>query len=237
MKKMFQLLPALLAAVLIFNTTGCRSVYYSAYEKVGVYKRDLLKKRVSEARNDQQAAQQQFKDALTRLKEITSFDGGEAERAYRQLKSEYDACASRAETVRSRIRAVESVASDLFVEWDNENGQNTNHIRYIRTYATSYAFPQDVWSWSVIQPGNGNPYPNPGLASTNIVEPSFGNLAIGAPSGGMFPITWLGRPAVVLQTQSSLNGVWTDVIGTDGTQSTNIPNSGGNQFFRLKKNP
>ena len=123
MNKKLQLLPALLAAALIFNTTGCRSVYYSAYETVGIYKRDLLKKRVIEARNDQQAAQQQFKDALTRLKEITKYDGGEAERAYRQLKSEYDDCVSRAETVRSRIRAVESVSSDLFVEWENENSQ------------------------------------------------------------------------------------------------------------------
>jgi hypothetical protein len=90
MKKLFCLLPALLAAVLIFNTAGCSSVYYAAYEKIGVYKRDLLKKRVIEARDDQKAAQQQFKDALTRLKEITQFDGGEAERAYRDLKSEYD---------------------------------------------------------------------------------------------------------------------------------------------------
>jgi hypothetical protein len=119
---------------------------------------------------------------------------------------------------------------------DNENGSNTNHIRYIRTYATSYTFPQDVWSWSVMQPGNGNPYPNPGLASTNIVEPSFGNLAIGAPSGGNFPITWLGRPGVLLQNSSSLSGSWNNNSATDGTQATNWPNAGGNQFFRLIKN-
>jgi len=120
---------------------------------------------------------------------------------------------------------------------DNENGSNTNHIRYIRTYATTYAFPQDVWSWTVLQPGNGNPYPNPGIASTNIVEPSFGNLAIGAPSGGNIPITWLGRPGVVLQNSSSLSGgSWNNNSATDGTQATNWPNAGGNQFFRLIKN-
>jgi len=123
MKKLFRLLPALLAAVLIFNTAGCSSVYYAAYEKVGIYKRDLLKKRVIEARDDQKAAQQQFKDALTRLKEITKFDGGEAERAYRDLKSEYEDCVKRADTVRGRIRAVESVSSDLFAEWDKENSE------------------------------------------------------------------------------------------------------------------
>ena len=120
MKKLFLLLPALLTAVLILQTTGCTSVYYSAYEKIGVYKRDLLKKRVIEARDDQKEAQTQFKDALTRLKEITKFDGGQAESAYRSLKSEYDDCVKQADTVRGRIRAVESVASDLFAEWEKE---------------------------------------------------------------------------------------------------------------------
>src|SRR6476620_9442335 len=58
-------------AILVGLTGGCKSTYYAAYEKLGVYKRDLLKKRVTAARDDQQEAQQQFKDALTRLKEIT----------------------------------------------------------------------------------------------------------------------------------------------------------------------
>ena len=122
-EKLFRRLPALLTAVLILNLTGCSSVYYSAYEKAGIYKRDLLKKRVIEARDDQQVAQKEFKDALTRLKEITKFDGGEAEKAYRSLKSRYDDCVQQADTVRGRIRAVESVASDLFAEWDKENGE------------------------------------------------------------------------------------------------------------------
>jgi len=104
-------------------TGGCRSLYYSAYEKFGVYKRDLLKKRVAEARDDQQEAQQQFKDALTRIKEITQFDGGELERAYGSLKSEYDDCVSSAESVRQRIRDVETVAADLFAEWEKEIGE------------------------------------------------------------------------------------------------------------------
>lgn len=108
---------------ILFSTTGCRSTYYAAYEKFGVYKRDLLKKRVVEARDDQQTAQKEFKDALTRLKEITKFDGGEAEKAFRTLKSEYDDCAKQADIVRGRIRAVESVAADMFAEWEKENGE------------------------------------------------------------------------------------------------------------------
>ena len=123
MKKILRVIPALLIAAILLNTTGCRSAYYATYEKFGVYKRDLLKKRVIEARDDQQTAQKEFKDALTRLKEITHFDGGEAEKAFRTLKSQYDDCAKQADTVRSRIRAVESVAADMFAEWDKENGE------------------------------------------------------------------------------------------------------------------
>jgi hypothetical protein len=119
---------------------------------------------------------------------------------------------------------------------DNENGANTNHIRYIRTYATNYSFPQDSWSWTVCPPGT--PYPNPGIASTNIVEPSFGYLKIAAPASGSYPVTWLGRPGVILQGKSSLtSGSWNNYSGTDGTQSTNWPTgaSGAVQFFRLEK--
>ena len=123
MKKFLVVLPALLAASLVFQTAGCSSVYYAAYEKVGVYKRDLLKKRVVEARDDQKEAQTQFKDALTRLKEITKFDGGQAESAYRTLKSEYDDCVKQADVVRGRIREVETVSTDLFAEWEKEIAQ------------------------------------------------------------------------------------------------------------------
>jgi len=49
---------------------GCRGVYYSAWEKFGVYKRDLLKKKVQSARDEEKAAAEQFKDALTRIKEM-----------------------------------------------------------------------------------------------------------------------------------------------------------------------
>jgi len=119
--------------------------------------------------------------------------------------------------------------------YDDENGFATNHSRYIRSYGPVYTMPLDSWSWTVCPPGTA--YPNPGIASTNIVEPSFGYLAIQPASGGNLPITWLGRPAVVLQSSSSLNGTWIDNLGTDGTQATNWPNASGNQFFRLKKNP
>jgi hypothetical protein len=113
---------AFLAAALI-SLTACRSAMYSAYEKVGVYKRDLLKKRVVAARDEQKGAQQEFKDALSRLKEITNFEGGELEKRFRRLQSDYDDAATRVAAVHKRVQDVETVAGDLFAEWDKENRQ------------------------------------------------------------------------------------------------------------------
>src|SRR6185295_16413704 len=93
---------------LILLSSGCRSVMYSTYEKFGVYKRDLLKKRVVSARDEEKGAQQEFKDALTRLKEMTGFDGGQLEKSYRQLQSNYEDAASRVAAVHKRVQDVET---------------------------------------------------------------------------------------------------------------------------------
>lgn len=85
-----------------------------------MYKRDLLKKRVIAARDDQQAASEQFKDALTRLKELYNFQGGDLEKAYTSINREYERSVARANDVHKRVKDVETVAGDLFVEWENE---------------------------------------------------------------------------------------------------------------------
>jgi DUF2959 family protein len=107
----------------LFFMTACRNIMYSAYEDFGVYKRDLLKKRVVSARDEEKGAQQKFKDALTRLEEITGFQGGDLEKHYRLLQSDYDDAASRVAAVHKRVQDVETVAGDLFAEWEKENRQ------------------------------------------------------------------------------------------------------------------
>lgn len=99
---------------------GCRSAYYATMEKFGVHKRDILKKEVTAARDDEKAATEQFKDALTRLKELYNFQGGELEKQYNAVNAEYDRCVTRAKDVHKRIRSVETVANDLFAEWEKE---------------------------------------------------------------------------------------------------------------------
>ncbi len=100
--------------------TGCRSTYYAAWEKLGWEKRDILVDRVKDTRDDQQTAQKQFKTTLERFKDVTNFQGGNLESKYNKLKSEYDSCESRANDVSKRIASVETVASDMFTEWNKE---------------------------------------------------------------------------------------------------------------------
>ncbi len=117
-----QFLPVFASLVLVsaLLTGGCHTAYYSAMETFGVYKRDLLKKRVVAARDDQKEASEQFKDALTRLKEMYGFDGGNLEKVYNGMNKDYERSSAKAEAVRKRIRDVETVAKDLFAEWEKE---------------------------------------------------------------------------------------------------------------------
>lgn len=85
-----------------------------------MYKRDLLKENVEEARDEQAKATEQFKDALTRLKELYGFQGGDLEKMYDKLKADFDRSETRAKAVKERIQKVEQVSADLFREWEQE---------------------------------------------------------------------------------------------------------------------
>ena len=105
---------------------GCRSTYYAMWESLGKEKRHLLRDEVEAAREDQAEASEAFKDALTRVKELTGFHGGELENVYRQLKDDYEDCEQRAKVIDDRISSVEQIAADLFAEWETEIGQISN---------------------------------------------------------------------------------------------------------------
>jgi F0F1-type ATP synthase membrane subunit b/b' len=112
-----------LGAILMALATGCSTTYYKTMEMFGKEKRDLLKTRVTEARNEQQKTAEQFKDALTRLRELYGSSGTDLEKMYDRLKSEYDGAEARAKAVHERIAKMESVGRDLFKEWEQEIGQ------------------------------------------------------------------------------------------------------------------
>ena len=106
--------------VLVLLLTWCSSTYYSAMEKVGVHKRDIMIDRIMDAETSQQAAQQQFKSALEELSSLIHFDGGELEQKYQAVEAQYEASQDAAEDVSKQIDKIENVAEALFDEWQSE---------------------------------------------------------------------------------------------------------------------
>lgn len=117
------LLPCL---VLVLLAGGCKSAYYSTMETFGYEKRDILSDRVKDARDSQTEAKEQFKTTLERFQEVTNFQGGDLEKQYKKLNSEYEDAVAQADDVRKRIDSVESVASDMFKEWNKELKEYSN---------------------------------------------------------------------------------------------------------------
>jgi hypothetical protein len=115
---------AFLVALLVL--VGCQTAYYGVMETFGIEKRDLLKKAVALARDEQKEAGVEFKDALTRLQELYGTTGTDLEKTYGKLKGDLESCESQAADVKKRIRDMDRVANDLFAEWEKEIGQFTN---------------------------------------------------------------------------------------------------------------
>lgn len=105
---------------------GCKTVYYGTMEKLGYHKRDIMVERVTEARDDQEQAKEQFQTALTKFSSVVKVDGGNLEKKYKVLQAEFDRCESDARAVTKRIRSVEEVATALFKEWEAELEQYSN---------------------------------------------------------------------------------------------------------------
>jgi hypothetical protein len=102
---------------------GCKSTYYGAWEKLGWAKRDILVDRVKDAKDDQEAAKKQFQTALQQFQALTGFQGGELDAKYKKLNKEYEACEARANDVHKQVASVDTVAQDLFTEWQKELGE------------------------------------------------------------------------------------------------------------------
>ncbi|CCQ10208.1 hypothetical protein PALB_10730 [Pseudoalteromonas luteoviolacea B = ATCC 29581] len=116
----------LLPFVLLLMLSGCQSAYYSAMEKVGIHKRDILVDRVEDTKEAQEESQEQFQSALERLTTLINFDGKELQSVYQQLNDDYEASLKAANDVSNHIDKVEDVALALFDEWQTELDQYTN---------------------------------------------------------------------------------------------------------------
>jgi len=110
----------IMSIVLVIALSGCSSAYYSAMEKVGIHKRDIMVDRVVDAKESQQEAQEQFKSALEEMTALINFDGGDLETQYHVIQEQYEDSKEAAEHVSSRIAKIEDVSDALFEEWQDE---------------------------------------------------------------------------------------------------------------------
>jgi DNA repair exonuclease SbcCD ATPase subunit len=99
---------------------GCDSWYYRTMKKFGMEKRDILVKRVKDARKSQEEAKEEFKTALERFKSVIDVEGGPLEDKYEKLNRQLERSEQRAKDVRERIDSIRDVSNDLFNEWDKE---------------------------------------------------------------------------------------------------------------------
>jgi len=120
--------PLAMASILLalLVCSGCKSTYYGMWQKLGWEKRDILVDRVKDARDDQTKAKEQFKTTLEQFQALTNFQGGDLEAKYKKLNSAYEDCKSRAESVSSRVASIDTVAQDLFKEWNKELDEYEN---------------------------------------------------------------------------------------------------------------
>jgi len=91
--------------MILFLFVACQTTYYAVWEQLGKEKRHLLKDQVEKARSDQEEASEQFKDVLTRIKEMYGFDGGGLEEFYNKLKSDYE---EEINTLKTQINNIKS---------------------------------------------------------------------------------------------------------------------------------
>lgn len=114
------------ALVCVGMAAGCQTAYYGAMEKMGYEKRDILVDRVEDARDDQQAAKEQFTSALQQFRAVTGFTGGQLGEAYDTLNASYERSKAKADAVHDSIVKVDEVANALFKEWQAELDEYTN---------------------------------------------------------------------------------------------------------------
>ena len=100
--------------------SGCASVQYSALEKVGIHKRDILVDRVEDARDAQTETREQLVSAYEELSALVGHEGGELEKKYERLSKEVERSRDATQDLDEHLSDIDRVSEDLFDEWESE---------------------------------------------------------------------------------------------------------------------
>jgi len=119
----------LLLIVLVLNLMACettQNIKYSALEKVGIHKRDILVDRIKDTSATQEKAKQEFKTAYQELSTLINVEDNGLEKKYSKLKKAVEDSEERTDDLKNRIAKVNEVANALFNEWNQELDQYQN---------------------------------------------------------------------------------------------------------------
>jgi len=114
------------AVISLLTLSACQQLYYKTMEKLGKEKRDILVQRVKDAKKDQEQTKQQLKTTMESFQELTGFQGGDLEKSYKKLNSEYERAEGEANKLRDKVHSIEKVSNDLFAEWQKEISEMHN---------------------------------------------------------------------------------------------------------------
>ena len=117
---------ALILSLAVLSLSACgtaQKVQYSAMEKVGIHKRDILVDRIEKTSEAQEQTKQEFKSAYEELTSLVKTDDRGLEAKYKKLAKAVETSESSANQLEERIASVDKVAKDLFAEWAQELDQ------------------------------------------------------------------------------------------------------------------
>jgi outer membrane murein-binding lipoprotein Lpp len=106
--------------------SGCSATYYKTMRTLGKEKRDILVSRIKDAKKEQDETKEKLKTTMESFQELTGFQGGNLEKAYKKLNSDYESANSQANKLHDRIDSIDKVSNDLFNEWQGEINQMGN---------------------------------------------------------------------------------------------------------------
>jgi hypothetical protein len=72
--------------LIVLPLSGCQTAYYSAMEKVGYHKRNLLADWVKTARDSREEAKKEIVSALDEFGKVVGYPGGELETQYNRMR-------------------------------------------------------------------------------------------------------------------------------------------------------
>ena len=99
---------------------GCASAKYSALEKVGIHKRDILVDNVEDARDSQEDTREHLVSAYEELSALVGHEGGALERQYKRLNKEVERARDATGELDDHLASIDRVSEDLFEEWESE---------------------------------------------------------------------------------------------------------------------